>query len=428
MTTNNVDVSKEVRVKSRRITQARAQLLVNHPFFGHLALYLEPKAVVGLDFGTMATDGKYLYYDPDGKMNEWTNEQLMGAIAHEVFHCAFGHMWRIGQREQKRWNYATDYAINWIITQEANMELPPDCLLSSEFANMSAEHIYGKLADQKDKGDKNGQKSLDDGKIWKEATEGKNGDDDGEGDGNGDGESGEDGDQPGSGREMSKQQEKFWEEKVVAAAAIAKSQGKLPAGLGGLIKDLVNPKLDWKQLLREAVQTCIKNDYRTSPFNKRYLGFPGRGSGTIQPLYLPSLQGEHMEVVVALDTSGSVSDLEARQFLSEMRGIAEEFSSYEIHFMQCDAMVHSYEILTNGNEDDWPMRIAGRGGTSFRPPFEKVDELGLQPPIFIYLTDLMGDFPPDPGYPTLWITSRPGHAPFGEVIEIDIEGMPARGW
>lgn len=406
----------------RRITRARARLLVHLPFWGHLALNLEPKDMPGdLAMGTMATDGTRLFYDSEGKMCEWTDEQLMGAVVHEVGHCAFGHIWRKENREQFKWNLATDFAINWLITQEQVLELPPGCLVDKQFANMSAEEIYSKI--QVQKMEISGA-SLDDPDIWKNTTEGKGsgeGDDkdekdDENEDGGGSGDK-EDDKQDGGGAQdkfksaaQQQQNEQYWKDKIVQAAQAAKMQGKLPSHLAYLVESLLEPKLDWKELLREYIVASVRNDYKIMPPNKRFIWMP---------LYLPSLQGEHIELVAAIDTSGSISNALAQQFISEIKGIAAQFSSYVIHYIQCDAKVQSYQELTIEDQDDWPLEVHGRGGTSFIPVFEKVEELGITPPILVYLTDLMGSFPEEPNYPVLWVSSCDGHIPFGDKILIE---------
>ena len=383
-------MSKEI-TQGRRIAGARARLLLKTPFWGHLVMHLESKDASDLQFGTMATDGTHLFYDSKGAMLDWDDDQLMGAIVHESGHCGFGHLWRRGDRDPMLWNMATDYAINGMLDQEGFV-LPPNILLDAQYSGMSAEKIYSMLLQQPSPSGQNG-KPLDDPTMWENACSGKEGE----------GEKDENGNWVGH-------SEQYWKEKVVQAAHAAKMQGKLPAHLASVIDGLLEPKLNWKDLLQEYVSSTVKNDYRLMPPNKRFMYLP---------LYMPRLHGEHVEIVAAIDTSGSVSDDLARQFMSEIKSIAEQFESYTIHYFQCDAQIQMYKELTLEDEYDWPMEMHGRGGTSFIPVFEEVDKMELSPPILVYLTDLMGSFPDSPDYPVLWVSSEEGQAPFGTTIVIE---------
>lgn len=395
----------------RRMSIARAKMLLKTPFWGYLAFHLEMVPKDDLQFGTMATDGNKLFYCPK-TVATWTNEQLVGGIAHELGHCAFGHLWRRETRNPMLWNYATDYSINGMLLKEQFI-LPEGVLFNAAFNDKGSEEIYSLLLKEQansgeDEGDGSGAsgeggdsnglpkgngKPLDDAKMWEEATQGKAQ------------QQGED-----------TKNERYWAEKVAQAASTAKMQGRLPAHLESLISDILSPKLNWKEILQERVVATIKNDFRLVPPNKRYLTMFDTG-----PLYLPSRQGEHLKIVVVIDTSGSTIPYQ-QQFVSEIYSIAAQFDSYEIHYMQCDAQVDLYQVLTLEDRDNWPMIVTGGGGTSFIPPFEKVEEENIDPPLLVYLTDLMGSFPDvPPEYPVLWITTEDLDIPFGEKILFDAD-------
>ena len=424
-----------VAEKLRRISKCRSKMLISRPFWGYLALSLKPVARDTLDFGTMATDGYNLYFDPNGAMNDWSDEELIGVITHEVAHCAFGHMWRRENRIPILWNMATDFAVNWILNKE-NLTLPQDCLLDNngDFANKSAEYIYKKLLEQQEEHQKNcpmcqgeqkheyqegdesdsgcsphaGKRTLDDSNVWNEASSNKKGNnkekDDQDGQGN------------NNNREMdAEEREKYWKDKVRSAAITAKMEGKLPGYMEQFIDEFLAPKLSWRELLRDMITTSHVNDYKIMPPNRKFL---------YMPIYLPSMKSNHLDLAICMDTSGSISDKVAKQFLSEIKSITDSFESYSIHYMQCDYDISFYQELLKENEDDWPMNIVGRGGTSFIPPFNYMeDELNIEPPLFIYLTDLMGQFPSvQPNFPVLWISTEDRiEPPFGEKIYIEID-------
>ena len=394
----------------RRINAAKTRLMLNNPFYGYLLLYLETKPSK-LAFGTMATDGYNLYYDPDGAINSWTTDELVGAIAHEISHCALGHSWRCESRDRKIWNFATDYAINNILSEEG-FSLPKDVLMDTKYKGQSAEFIYMQL--QKERQEVlDGLKSMDDETLWGKfmQTDGKP-DDDGKGGDNGGGENGNDKTAPFTFNPLEVRDNKWWEEKLGSAITFARQQGKVPAGFEGLIDSLLSPKLSWRELLRDYVTSSYANDYKMFPSNKKFMWMP---------LYMPRTKSNHLNVTVAMDTSGSISDETAKQFITEIREIANSFDSYNIHYMQCDAQVDFYRELVKEDEDDWPMHIVGRGGTSFVPVFNKVEELGIDVPLLIYLTDMMGTFPNEaPPYNTLWVSTMENYkGPFGDTIYID---------
>lgn len=361
-----------------KLANARTNLILNNPFFGYLALHLEPVEAKGM--GTMGTDGKRLFYDPDF-VKGLPYRELLAVICHEVLHAGLGHIWRCGQRDKFRWNVAADYAINLLITGEG-FQLPKDCLLDDKFRDMSAEQVYPHIPEPI---------SI---KLWAEAWH-----DSHDKWGQGAGEAEEGGLDKG-------QLPEIWKERMAQAAQIARQQGKLPGGFESLIEDLLQPKLDWKTLLRNFVLSCARNHYRLIPPNKRHLW---------REMYLPSVHGESIEIAIAVDTSGSISDEELREFLSEIRGVCEQFESYTIHLFQCDAEVQDYQVIEPYSE--LPTKILGRGGTSFKPVFADIAERNLQISALIYFTDTYGSFPEsEPLYPVLWVVVEDREVPFGQKV------------
>lgn len=365
-------------------------------------MYLEMTPKKELAYGTMGTDGRRLFYDPEGAAAEWTDEELEFAVAHEVGHCAFGHLWRRGNRDAGKWNVATDHPINLLLTTEG-FTRPKGALFDRRWEGWAEESIYAHLPDMPGSGGGGPRgKTLDDPDTWEKATSGEGDPSEDEGD-----------DQDGGSGEDPQVSEEEWKRRVVEAAETAKSQGKLPGHLQELIENLVNPKLDWKALLREYVVQAARNDYRWTPPNKRWLWVP---------MILPGISGEHLECVVGLDTSGSISTEEARAFLSELQGIADQFTTWTIHVMYCDAAVHDYRVLSSDEDADVPLEFPGRGGTDFRPVFDKIDDEGLRPPVLVYMTDGYGTFPKaPPEYPVLWLMTSEVEPPFGMRLPFEME-------
>jgi len=126
------------------------------------------------------------------------------------------------------------------------------------------------------------------------------------------------------------------------------------------------------------------------------------------------------EIVIAVDTSGSIGKRELEQFAGEISAISEEAQPEAIHVVYCDAAVQSAQEFRPSE----PVQLEpkGGGGTDFRPVFEWVGKNDIAPVCFIYLTDLCCDlYPEATEYPVLWVTDSRRKAPFGETIRISLE-------
>ena len=374
---------------------ARADLILDHPFFGSLALRLKIVEKVGL--GTMATDGQALYYDPKF-VEKCSKPELLGVVAHEVMHCACGHPWRRGSREQWRFNVAADFAINYVI-EEARLKLPAGRLRDAAFDGKSMEWIYDRLPPTKF--------------VKVSGVGGGSGDADGQPqNGKAPGAGGLDVlDAPdhGAGAEDGAS-EADWQQAVQQAAQAAQQRGDLPASLKRFAKQATEPRVDWRSVLRRFVQSAAKSDYSWTRPSTRHLA---RG------LYLPSLRSEAMgPIAIAIDTSGSIDEVVLGQFAAEIQSIADEMRPERIHAIYCDAAVN--KVGTFEPDDPIILKPCGGGGTDFRPAFRAVDDLDDSPACFVYLTDMYGRFPDEaPGYPVLWAATTKTEAPFGEVVSME---------
>ncbi len=374
---------------NRSVIRAKVQLMLSKAFFGSLAARLELRETKS---HTFATDGKYLFVPDDkyfvaGPNNKsgivYNEHELEAVIAHEVAHCAFLHLFRKGNRDHLKWNIACDFAINWMLKQEGYPIHAAWCY-DEKFAGMTAEKIYSLLP------------NITTIKLPNNMDDMQEPNKDGENDT--DEQSGYGGDLEGE-----------WKDAVAHAAE--KSQGKLPAGFEEYIKDLINPKIPWQQTLMRFLQSAKgTNDFVSYPFNRAHI---------YRGVYLPSTSGERIELICAVDTSGSISSEEFTIFLSEILGICQAFGEYKIYFMQCDAKVH--EFVEIEAESELPMKMKGRGGTDFRPVFDKAEEMELDDLPIVYFTDLCGSFPDKARPNTFWVAkaeyAKQFKAPFGEIIE-----------
>lgn len=371
-----------------KILKARTALVLDQPFFGSLALRMI--LVEDASFTTAAVDGVSMFYNPEF-IESLTNKELIGVIAHEVLHLALGHLWRMGSREYKRWNSATDYTINDTL-KESGFTLPEGCLLDSSFAELSAEEIYSRLPESPD-GDSNGK-------------DGQPGQGDGKSDPGGCGSF-----MPPKTEAESKELESTWKAATAQAASISK--GKLPGDLKRQIDDMLNPSVPWHILLRDFVEKSAKNDYDWTRPNRRYIN-----TGII----LPSLVSEELpELVIAVDTSGSIDMKALNHFAAEASNVLSAYDT-TIRVIYCDTQIQHEEVFTRA---DMPMKMnpKGGGGTKFTPVFDHISKEGYTPACLIYFTDLYGDFPThEPDYPVMWLTdSKDMQAPFGKTVLFSME-------
>jgi predicted metal-dependent peptidase len=427
-------MNKSLSVEEK-LSRARTQLLLNQPFFGTLCLRLKLLSLSG--FPTMATDGCRLVYNP-AFVETLTPAELEGVLAHEVMHCALAHHCRRGARNPQLWNLAADYAINPILIGNG-ITLPKDALVNPSFANLGAEEIYARLLKQGEDPSQSqtpqqftaptgagvshnspgqslpntpkealqpvqqpvGQQSQLPG-VADHLVEARAG---------GFGEVldavGED-DQPASPAELSRQTHE-WAINAEQALRSAKACGREPGGIERPLEQVRQSEHDWRAILRDFIAATNLSDYRWAPPNRRFVA-----SG----LYLPSIERSGVgEIVIVVDTSGSIGAQELEQFAGEITAISHEGQPDSIHVIYCDAAVQGVEEF--GPSEPIKLSPKGGGGTDFVPPFNWVEENGMLPKCLIYLTDLCcSSFPGPPDYPVLWVTDSHKRAPFGETLRI----------
>src|SRR5262249_40573193 len=154
--------------------------------------------------------------------------------------------------------------------------------------------------------------------------------------------------------------------------------GRKPGAIERPLQEAREKKQDWRAILREFISARAPSDYRWSPPNRRYVA---------AGLYLPSVHRTGLgEIVVAIDTSGSIARSELEQFAGELTAISEEAQPETLHVVYCDSAVQSVQEFTRG--EAIKVEAKGGGGTDFRPVFDWVTEQNIQPTCLIYLTDL----------------------------------------
>lgn len=359
-------------------------------------LYQMPM-VVKNDISTMATDGTSIFYNEEFT-DALTEPQLDGVKVHEALHRVLKHHLRMGKRDHQLWNIACDYAINPIILA-SDLVLPDGALVDARFKDMSAEKIYDIL--QSESGDD---------------PQGGNGNS-GNGSGVRQGQSWGNVNAPqGMSEDQVKQQEATIDAQTMMAVSSIKNRGEIPSSIKDIIKAMERSQIDWVDVLRRFVGGDQPQDYSYRRPNRRqwYL------NEVITPTSNMVGCGH---VVVAIDTSGSVSNKELSYFLGELNEITKKCGADSVTVIQCDADIQDVKRYEKG-EDIEKFSVVGRGGTCVMPVFNYIDKENIKVDNFIYFTDMgIFDYPKsDVGYPILWVSSdiRGKDAPIGQTTYLKV--------
>jgi predicted metal-dependent peptidase len=369
---------------NQRLVKARTSLVLEHPFIGMIALNMPQVLDDTINPPTACTNGKQVRYHPEF-VKSLTDEELKFLVAHECMHPMLEHPFRRGGRDPKTWNKAGDYVINQHLTDDNIGKMPESGLLNKSLfdaGNGTTDGIYSII----------------------EADES-----DGSGAGGGHGDPLDNcEDSEGTPAEQA-QDHAEWKVKVAQAAQSARMMGKMSAGMTRLVDEVLNPKVDWRDVLRRFVQKCRDSSRTFARPSRRFIS---------QKLYMPSVSGETMgELVFAIDCSGSINQHELSQFSAELTQVKEDYNPKAIHVLYFDSEVSHYDKFTR--DDDLVVAMHGGGGTDFEPVFRYIEEQGIEPVATVVLTDLCcSSFGQAPQYPVLWVTTDRGTAPFGEIIEM----------
>jgi predicted metal-dependent peptidase len=389
------------------VSDASCEIILNHVFFSQLLMHM--KLIEDPSVNTACTDGVRIRYNPTF-IESINPDEVAGLLVHEVLHPALGHLWRLPR--DKQGNIAGDYAINnFLDTYNAEvgakrMKLPEGGCINHDWDDLSAEEILSKLPpppppppgdDNGDGKDKVKGRSKSEG-GWGEFEEPTS-------------DAGNDDEDPMTPEELQGE----WERRIVQAATATKMvAGKLPGCIEALVDHLVNPVVPWEQVLERFVDATASSDYTYKKPDRRFIA---------DDIIIPDLHDETLgTIVVALDTSGSIYGVPEvlASFETELNGILQRCRPEKTIVIQCDARVTQVDEYPAG--DTITLRPKGGGGTDFRPVGDYIKKHNLDPRVVIYLTDLEGVFPPQPGwdFPTIWcVYNNPEQvAPFGETVHL----------
>lgn len=214
-----------------------------------------------------------------------------------------------------------------------------------------------------------------------------------------------------------KRDESEWKTAIAAGAAAAKAQGKLPAAMELFVDALLEPQVSWT----DKIQSFFARKVGSGSYDYRR---PDRRL-VVRDIYAPGRSGFGAGlVVIAVDTSGSITNELLKRFFSEISGVLEDVRPKKLLVMWIDAQVHRVDEVEEVS-DLLTLKPVGGGGTDFRPAFNWISDERVEPDAVIYLTDGYGSFPEvSPEYPTLWGNISPElpatHYPFGDRVDIPI--------
>jgi len=378
----------------RKIARSKVRLMLDKLSKGwgfYASVLYQMPMVEKNSLPTMATDGKSIFYNADFT-DALSEPELDGVKVHEAYHRILKHHLRMGKRDAELWNIACDYAINPIIIQ-SGLVLPEGALIDAKFKGMSAEKIYDIL--QKDQGDDGNGGGVPQPQEW----------------GNVEDQGG------GMSEDQIKSEEATINAQVVMAVNSMKTEaGKLPANIKEIIDEMKRSQIDWKDVLNRFIGGDQPEGYSYRRPNRRqwYL------NEVVTPISNKVGCGD---IVVGIDTSGSVSSVELSHFLGELNAIAESSGAESVTIITCDYDVQDVVRYEKGDQIK-DMVCKGRGGTRVMPVFDYISENNINVDNFIYFTDMgICDYPQqDVGYPILWVSSdmRGEEAPIGETTYLKV--------
>ncbi|MDD2790744.1 MAG: VWA-like domain-containing protein [Sulfurimonas sp.] len=376
-----------------KISQAKAKLLVDYPYFGTLASRLE--LVCNDDIQAFRSDGKKVEYST-AFLEEASVSELEFVLANGAMHISLAHEQRKNGRSGWLWQMATDMAINDMLVQNG-LDLPYGAQYRVRFAGMYAEEIYAELKSDMIREEDNLEYEADDAADVQENKKEK-----------------ENKTQQEPQTQLEREQilqEELLQEQLLAEEAISLLEREFkkreaPAAIERFFSIDFIGKINWQDELKSAIDRHFRDDYTLLPPSKKLLS---------QGIYLPSNVSQTFRLVVVIDSSGSIDDVLLGQFLSEVNFLMSLVARYEIELLVCDEKINSHQTFYSG--DTLECDITGGAGTDFRPVFAFVEQNFDDVKLLLYFSDLEGIFPnAAPSYDVKWISAQEKEVPFGELI------------
>ena len=390
--------------KQQSLSKISKELMLKEPYYGFFLIMLNKMWRKDLPTAGVSKNGiNYQLAINEEFWESLSEKHQMGLLKHELLHIAFGHLVSFGSfRNKKLANVAMDMEINQYIDPEY---LPDGGIDINNYEDLNLDikagcrYYYDKLQQLKDEKDKDGTcgneemdkllDNIDNGDVpdhstWEEFDD------------------------------LSEAEKKLIEKQIQKVLSDAKEQtikkrGNVPGEIEGviIIEEIVKPKFDWRSYVRRFSGTSTKvftKKIRRKE-NRRYDENPG----------LKIKMKQHM--LLAIDTSGSVSDTELTEFMNEIHHIYK--AGVDITIVQCDTSINSIEEYKGKNE----LNVKGRGGTEFDPVLDYYNANQKKYTSLVYFTDGECYTSVKPKGRILWVLSErssmneslPGH-----VIKLEL--------
>ena len=348
-------------------------------------------------------------------------KQQLYAMSQLAWHMALGDPVTVKTAEHKElFNLASDIYIDKMLMEDHGRILErvpgqdPRYFDRKDFDGKTRDEIYRKLIEE--------QKGGDSGNSGKSAATGLANDltkprpSDAQGDSDEQDQKGNGGDsQAPQQAPMSDQELKDKLEDLVKNAAMqAKLAGaNIPPSIAKQLEAIYNPQVHWATVLERIVGSYKREDYSWLRFNKAYFA---------HGIVLPTLYNESIgDIVVAVDTSGSISDDAYQHILGNLTFIHSNLHPSKLHLVQFTDSIHNTMESEEGDDLNEGIFERVNGGTDVNPVFDWVENQGIKPEVMIVFTDMyMPVVRHDPSYPVVWgvIDNPQCSIPFGERVDI----------
>ena len=368
-----------------KLDKAKAQIVLDHPFFA--SILLKKQLTADNSLPTLAVDARGNIYYNEKFIEGLPVPQVVWGLCHEIGHVIGQHAVRRKTRNPKKWNYAGDAWINDMLDDAGVGERIPNTVDMKGSKDKTTETIYDELPDGGDGGDGDGDGGFDNGLgddiIEENLTE----------------------------SEM-KEIEANAKVEIAQAAQAAKARGKLPGKLAEIVADILNVKTPWYEILERYMTDQVKQDQTWTKPNRRHIG---------AGVYLPSIASEPSmgELAIQVDVSGSISKRELDYYNSHLSRIVKQCNPAKVHVLYTDTQVQKYVEFDQGA--DVQLEFFSGGGTDMPAGFNWCAEHGIEPQVFVCLTDGYTDFGEAPDFPVVWCISSNAVASHGETIHFEME-------
>lgn len=364
------------------LDRAKVSIVTQHPFFA--SILMKRQLIEDRSIPTAGVDQRgQIYINPDW-FDTLSVDEIVFVLAHEIGHVIGQHALRRGARIPKKWNIAGDAWINDML-KASNIGQPVKGVVDMPGSkDTTVDEIYNSLPDMPPDGPGPGGTGDD---LIERGT-------------------------PLTSEEATRIDAETRVE-IAQAAQAAKAQGKMPTALAKIIADLIDPGTPWHEILERYMTSFTRGDYTWSRPNRRFADIA----------YLPSTGkvAEMGEIVVQVDVSGSINQNELAHYNGHLSRIISQCNPERVHVLYVDTQVCKHQVFEQGEEVT--LEFYSGGGTDMEAGFDFIAKEGIEPEVFVCLTDGYTDFNTNnaPSYPVLWCISSDINAPYGENIHFSLE-------